>query len=131
MDANTAAMTVEELTTFCLTLPASLQKEAGPPANIMTFSVGGKNFAYFKTSEPEQWRFSIRVTPERFIELTDQPGVKPARYMHRFHWISIVTVAEFDADYLQELVQWSYRKAVSALPKKVQRDISVTGIVAV
>ena len=54
---------------------------------------GGRKFAYFKTSEPEQWRFSIRTTPERFMELTDVPGIKPARYMAKFHWVTIVNKA--------------------------------------
>jgi len=30
--------------------------------------VGGKKFAYFKTSNPERWRFSVKVTPARFVE---------------------------------------------------------------
>jgi hypothetical protein len=38
------------------------------------YTVGGRKFAYFKTSEPERWRFSTRVAPDRFIELTDVPA---------------------------------------------------------
>ncbi|WEF32723.1 MmcQ/YjbR family DNA-binding protein [Pseudoduganella chitinolytica] len=110
-------MTVEELQAFCRGYPGATETLHGAPSNILTYSVGDKNFAYFKTSEPEQWRFSLRVSPDRFIELTDVPGVKPARYMGRFHWITIVDVARFPAPYLAELVEWSYGKALGSLSK--------------
>ncbi len=92
----------------------------GPPSNVLVYYAGGKKFAYFKTSEPEQWRFSIRTTPERFLELTDVPGIKPARYMGRFHWVTIVDVSTVPFEYLQELISWSYAKAVTR-PKRATR----------
>lgn len=113
--------TVKEL---CFSYPGVIAKEQAEPSNIFILSVDGKKFSYFKTSEPEKGRFSIRVSPDRFLELTDQPGVKPARYMHRFHWITIVDVSSFDEEYLQELIHWSYHKALSALPKKIQAEIT-------
>lgn len=106
---------------FCLGLAGSEQKTTGEPSNIQTYKVGTKKFAYFKTSDPERWRFSIRVSPDRFLELTDQPGIKPARYMHRFHWVTIVNVEQMDSAYLQELIIWSYHKALAGLSKKLQR----------
>ena len=35
----------------------------------------------------------------------------------RFHWVTIVNVQHFPQDYLTELVQWSYDKALSGLSK--------------
>src|SRR5438270_4112822 len=60
----------------------------------------------------EKWRFSVRVAPDRFLELTGMPGIKPARYMGRYHWITIVKVDSVPDDYLAELVEWSYRKEI-------------------
>jgi predicted DNA-binding protein (MmcQ/YjbR family) len=116
-------MNVEELKAFCRDFPGATETLHDAPSNILTYAVGGKNFAYFKTSEPEQWRFSVRVAPDRFLELTDVPGVKPARYMGRFHWITVVRVSEFPAEYLTELVQWSYRKARYSLSKARQKTL--------
>lgn len=116
-------MNVDAVKKFCLSFPGAFEKESGEPANILRYKVGVKVFAYFKTSEPEQWRFSVRTTPERFIELTDQPGIKPARYMHRFHWVTIVKVAAMDSEHLKELITWSYQNALSALPRKTQQRI--------
>ena len=87
----------------------------------------GKEFSWdgkaFKTSEPERWRFSFRTTPERFVELTDQPGVKPARWMGRWYWVTVVDVRRVPEDYLRELVTWSYRRALGTLSGKRRREL--------
>ncbi len=116
-------MNISQLKTWCRALPGSDESLHGAPANILTYKVKGKKFAYFKTSSPEKWRFSIRVTPQWFLELTDQEGIKPARFMGRFHWVTIVDVEEFNEEYLRQLIQYSYDKAVSGLSKKMQREI--------
>lgn len=90
---------------------------------MLIYSVGGKSFAYFKTSQPERWRFSIRVAPDLFLGLTDVPGMKPARYMGRFHWITIVKVDSVPAAYLKELVRWSYDKALGSLSGKRRAEL--------
>ena len=117
-------MDIDQVKAFCKSLPGSIEQEQGAPSNLLSYKVGGKKFAYFKTSEPEQWRFSFRTTAARFVELTEQPGIKPARYMHRFHWLTLVHVKSIPEVHLKELVHWSYTKALCSLPKKVQADIN-------
>lgn len=98
--------------------PGASSKLYGPPSNVLVYYSGGRKFAYFKTSEPEKWRFSIRTSPDRFLALTDVPGIKPARYMARYHWVTIVNVSSVPEDYLQELIEWSYARAVARATKK-------------
>jgi predicted DNA-binding protein (MmcQ/YjbR family) len=119
-------MNVEQTKAFCRSLPATHERLLGEPSNILVYSVGEKNFAWFKTSAPERWRFSFRVTAERFVELTDMPGVKPARYMGRFRWITIVDVGGFPAAYLRELVQWSYAHTVQSLTRRRREALGLT-----
>jgi len=113
-------MNVSQLKLFCRRFPSAAETLYGEPYNFLVYTVGGRKFAYFKTSQPERWRFSTRVTPDRFIELTDVPGVKPARYRGRFGWITIVKVSGFPAPYLRELVVWSYDRALASLSKAAQ-----------
>lgn len=120
---GSADVNVSQLKRFCLEFPHATETLYGEPYNFLVYSVGGKKFAYFKTSQPERWRFSTRVTPERFIELTDVPGVKPARYRGRFGWITIVKVSTFPASYLQELVEWSYQRAFDSLGRAKQHAL--------
>ena len=116
-------MDVADVKEHCSRCPGTTSKLYGPPSNVLVYYVGGRKFAYFKTSEPERWRFSICTSPERFLELTDVPGIKPARYMARFRWVTIVDVSTVPADYLQELIAWSYTKALSGLSRQRQLDI--------
>jgi predicted DNA-binding protein (MmcQ/YjbR family) len=110
-------MDVADVKKHCSCYLGASSKLYGSPSNVLVYYVGGKKFAYFKTSEPEQWRFSIRTSPERFLELTDIPGIKPARYMARFHWVTIVNVSTVPAGYLLELIAWSYTKATTRTRK--------------
>ena len=117
-------MNVEQLQAYCASLAYSSVNHYADNRNVITYSLDHKKFAYFKTSEPERWRFSIKVSPERFLELTDQEGIDPARYMKRFYWISIVTVQRMDPNYLKELVQYSYQQVWQGLSKKRQRALT-------
>lgn len=110
-------MNLTQLKKYCRQFHAADERLLPPPYNILVYSVGEQNFAYFKTSEPERWRFSVKVTPSQFVELTGVPGCKPARYRGRYHWITIVDVAHFPDDYLRELVTGSYRFALMKLPQ--------------
>ncbi len=117
-------MSVKALKQMCQDFPGAQSTLYAHPSNILVYAVGGKKFAYFKTSDPEKWRFSIRVTPERFLELTDVPGIKPARYMARFHWVTIVQPKALPATYLAELVAWSYQRALGSLSKADQAALA-------
>lgn len=120
-------MNVTQLKRLCGEFRGAVETAYGEPWNFLVFAVGGSKFAYFKTSAPERWRFSVRVSPDRFIELTDVPGVRPARYRGRYHWITIVNVSTFPASYLRALVDASYERALDALSRSAQRSIRDKG----
>jgi len=120
-------MNVPQLKQRCRGFPGALETLYGEPYNFLVYTIGGRKYAYFKTSEPERWRFSTRVTSDRFVELTDVPGVKPARYRGRFHWITIVKVESFPGPYLEELVECSYQRALRSLTKARQDAIRASG----
>lgn len=123
-------MNTDELKQMCQACAGAESTLYGHPSNILVYAVEGKKFAYFKTSEPEMWRFSIRVSPDRFVELTDVPGIKPARYMGRFHWVTIVNLHVLSKDYLTELLAWSHAKALSSLSKARRAELSQAGLQA-
>lgn len=121
--ATIAGMNTASVKTHCGRLPGATKKLHAPPVNVLSYQVGGNTFAYFKTSEPERWRFSVRVDAGRFLELTSVEGIKPARYMARFHWVTIVDVGRVPPAYLRELIAWSYDKAMSRLSKRKRLEI--------
>lgn len=117
-------MDVAALKRHCRALPGSVETLYGEPSNILVYEVGGKRFAYFKTSEPERWRFSFKVAPERFLELTDQPGIKPARWLGKHRWVTVVDVSSVPGAYLKDLVAWSYRHALAKLTRRQREAIA-------
>ncbi len=117
-------MDVDQTRDYCAALPGASATEWGEPANLLAYFVGGKRFAHFKTSAPERWRFSFKVAPERFLELTDQPGIKPARWLGRYRWVTVVDVRTLPDETLQSLIRWSYRAALATLSRARQARIT-------
>ena len=116
-------MNVQQVKDYCRQCVGAEERQVGHPYNILSYGIDGKKFAYFKTSQPQQWRFSVRVSAEQFVELTDNANINPARYMGRFHWITIIDVKQIDAEYLQQLIQDSYTRALRSLSKKRQAEL--------
>ncbi|MEH6493334.1 MmcQ/YjbR family DNA-binding protein [Halopseudomonas sp.] len=119
-------MTVNEVKAYCAVLPGVSSELHDTPTNVLVYRLADKRFAYFKTSQPQQWRFSVRVMPERFLELTDQPGIQPARYLQRFHWITLINVEQMPGEQLRGLIDWSYARALQTLPQR-QREALLSG----
>lgn len=86
-------------------------------------SVDGKMFALTPADGSEGGRLSLKVADERFLELTDQPGIMPAPYLARARWISIVEPRLFGSAELRSLVLGSYMLVRAKLPRKLQQGL--------
>ncbi len=87
----------------------------------LVFSVGDKMFAMM--SDGENGRLSFKVADERFLELTDQPGIIPAPYLARAHWVSIDQPQHFSTDALQAFVRDAYGLVRAKLTRKLQATL--------
>ncbi|HEX6833472.1 MAG TPA: MmcQ/YjbR family DNA-binding protein [Rudaea sp.] len=111
-------MTAPELEALCAGWPgvaSSVKWE-----DDLVFTVAAKMFAVIGLRGPHRDRLSFKVDPDRFLELTDQPGMKPAPYMARAFWISIVEPERFERGELEAFVRRSYELVRAGLSKKVQ-----------
>jgi len=90
---------------------------------VLVFSVGGKMFAVTPADGSEGGRLSFKVADERFLELTDQPGIIPAPYMARLHWVCIVDPPGFGRAELAAFVLDSYTLVRARLTKKRQAEL--------
>jgi predicted DNA-binding protein (MmcQ/YjbR family) len=86
----------------------------------LVYSVAGKMFVVMCTIGPDRGRFSFKVDPERFLELTEQPGMAPAPYMARAFWVSVTEPERFARSELEAFVRRSYELVRANLPKKTQ-----------
>jgi predicted DNA-binding protein (MmcQ/YjbR family) len=86
----------------------------------LVFSVGGKMFAVMPT---DGGRISFKVEDERFLELSDQPGMIAAPYLARARWISVVEPQRFSTAELSELIGTAYGLIRAKLTKKLQAEL--------
>ncbi|GAB3262823.1 MmcQ/YjbR family DNA-binding protein [Chitinimonas naiadis] len=87
----------------------------------LVYSVGGKMFCVMCSNLAQSTGLSLKVDPERFLELTDQPGITPAPYLARHHWVRLDHPGVLPEARLTELLHQSYSLVRAKLPKK-QRD---------
>ena len=90
----------------------------------LVFSVGGKMFAVLCLRGPDRERISFKVDPERFLELTDQPGIVPAHYMARAFWVTITEPERFVQTQMTAFIRHSYDLVRANLTKKMQATLA-------
>ena len=91
--------------------------------NNLVFSVGGKMFVVTHADGSERGRLSFKVADERFLELTDQPGIIPAPYLARARWVSVTDPERFTTAELQAFVLDAYAAVRAKLTKKLQAQL--------
>jgi predicted DNA-binding protein (MmcQ/YjbR family) len=84
------------------------------------FTVAGKMFCVVCTIGPDRGRFSFKVDTDRFLELTEQPGMTAAPYASRAFWVSVTEPERFPRAELEAHVRRSYELVLANLPKKTQ-----------
>lgn len=103
-----------------MTLPGATEQIQWEDDRV--FKVGGKMFACSGTGQDS--RCSFKVDDERFLELTDQPGIAPAPYLARARWVQIDPAAcRLSQGEIRALVKRSHELVLSRLPKKTRRSI--------
>ncbi|MCM2565933.1 MmcQ/YjbR family DNA-binding protein [Janthinobacterium kumbetense] len=91
--------------------------------NVLAFCVGGRMFALCGAEAHSTRGMSFKVDAERFLELTDRPGIRPAPYLARAKWVHIASPDALDDGEMAALLHRSYSLIVARLTKKLQRDI--------
>ncbi len=91
----------------------------------LVFSVGEKMFAVTDDGNPPDG-MSFKVEDERFLELTDRPGIIPAPYLARAKWIYVENSSALGDGEAAELLRRAYELVFAKLTKKLQREIGET-----
>jgi predicted DNA-binding protein (MmcQ/YjbR family) len=110
-------MNLEELRAFCLSLPGATEDVKW--GNDLTFLVGKKMFAVTGLEGATQG-VSFKCTPEKFAELVEMDGIRPAHYVARYFWVTVEKLDALPADELKNLIVNSYNMVRHKLPKKLQ-----------
>lgn len=118
MAAATKGMSVAQLEALCGHWPG-VTKDIKWGEDLV-FSVGAKMFV---VAPVDGSRLAFKVADERFLELTDQPGMIPSPYLARAHWVAVVEPKRFATAELAELIRASYGLVRAKLTKKMQAEL--------
>jgi predicted DNA-binding protein (MmcQ/YjbR family) len=107
-------MDVEWLRHHCLSFPGA--SEHVQWGEHLVFKVAGKIFAVLAL-EPGGQFLMFKSTPEEAADLVERPGVIPAPYLARAHWVALETEDALSPAEIRRLVSRSYELVVEKLPK--------------
>ncbi|MBZ5584402.1 MAG: MmcQ/YjbR family DNA-binding protein [Acidobacteriia bacterium] len=89
----------------------------------LVFKVAGKIFA-IAALEPAGVCLSFKCSPEDFAELAERPGIIPAPYLARAHWVALEHEDALPAAELKRRLRTSYDLVLAALPKRIRAGLS-------
>ena len=107
----------ESVRSYCLSLPhvtEDIQWE-----NDLLFRIGNKMFTVLALDDSSDHVMSFKCTPETFAELIERPGIVPAPYVARYHWVALERFDALKTAELKSLIKNSYEMVRAKLPRKV------------
>lgn len=114
-------MRIDWLREFCLSLPHTTEELQW--GDNLVFKVGGKMYAVAALEPGEHW-LSLKCSGEEFAELIERPGIIPAPYLARAHWIALESEDTVKRAELQRLLQQGHALVFDRLPKKTQARLA-------
>jgi predicted DNA-binding protein (MmcQ/YjbR family) len=114
-------MNIDWIRDLCLSVPQTTEQIQW--GDDLVFKVAGKIHA-ITVLHPAQIWLCFKVSPEKFAELTERPGIIPAPYLARAKWIALETKDALPSDELAQLLRESYDMVIAKLPKKVREALA-------
>jgi len=114
-------MDIDWVRSYCKKMPHAT--ETVQWGDDLVFKVGGKMFAVLVLIPAKVW-LSFKCSPEEFAELTERPGIIPAPYSARYHWVALETQDALAQIELERLLRSSYDMVFAKLSGKMQSALS-------
>src|SRR5271167_3127627 len=113
-------MNVDSVRIYCLSFPQA--RENLQWGDDLCFKVAGKIFAVLSlASVPPGLCF--KCTPEKFLELCEHDGIRPAPYVGRYKWVLLERLDLLGDGELKDLIRQSYE--MIAAKDKVRSGVKV------
>lgn len=114
-------MDIEAAKQLCRSFPGCVE-DIKWDANLV-FCVGARMFCVTQV-DASAGPISFKVEDERFLELTDRPGIIPAPYLARAKWVQVQPAAKLSDAEAAALLRRSYELVFAKLTRKLQREIT-------
>ena len=119
--SKSTGITTEQLEALCSGWPGVSSDVKWGDERV--YSVANKMFVLTRNAPGPAKSLFFKVPDERFLELTDQPGILPAPYLARHHWVLIDQPQRFVRAELERFIYDSYLLVRAKLPKKIQAGL--------
>jgi len=116
-------MNLDWLRAHCMSLPHTTEHVQW--GDDLVFKIGGKMYVVAPLIE-HKVVLSFKCTPEEFAELIERPGIIPAPYMARMHWVALEKMDALSRAEIKQRISRSYDLVLGKLPKKLQVQLSKT-----
>ena len=116
-------MTPRALRKLCLGFPGAFEDfPFGPEHSV--FKVAGKLFA-ISALDRKPLEVSVKCEPELAVALRGSyPAIRPGYHLNKRHWNTITLDGSIPDRLVRDMIEDSYDLVVSALPKRVQKELS-------
>jgi predicted DNA-binding protein (MmcQ/YjbR family) len=105
-------MHVDELRKYCLAFPHATENLQW--GDDLCFKISGKIFFIVSLDNP---RMCFKCTPEKFAELIEREGLRPAPYVGRYKWVMADRLDAIGGSELRDLIRQSYQMVAAKVPK--------------
>ncbi|GAO29771.1 MmcQ/YjbR family DNA-binding protein [Geofilum rubicundum] len=114
-------MNIEELRTYCLSLPHATE-DMPFGEDTLVFKVGGKIFLL--TGLSGAFSINLKCDPEYAMELREaHAAVRPGYHMNKKHWNTVDVDGSLTDQFLCGLIDHSYQQVIKTLTKKVRAEL--------
>jgi predicted DNA-binding protein (MmcQ/YjbR family) len=113
-----------DLEKFLLTLPETTVNVQWGADRV--FKIAGKMFAVIGPGDVKSsCSMSFKASEESFRILTELPGIKPAPYLARAHWVWLDKPTRLPTKELKAYLTRAHAIVASGLPKKKQKELGL------
>ena len=89
----------------------------------LVYKVAGKIFAIASLDPAEVW-LSFKCDPEEFAAMVVRPGIIPAPYLARAHWVALETEDALSVTELKRGLRNAYDLVFAKLPRKTRAELA-------
>jgi len=110
-------MTLEAIQKICKSFPEVTEDIKWE--DHLCFNMGGK-MLLITSPNLSPITASFKTTEEKFNELTEREGFKPAPYLGKHKWVYVDDISRMNNKEWKELLELSYNLIKAKLPKKMK-----------
>ena len=114
-------MDIDWVRKYCLALPHTTERVQWE--DDLVFKVGEKMYAVAALEPGGHW-LSLKCDPENFAALTERPGIIPAPYLARAHWVAIEFENTVSREEMKQFLTRAHAIVFAKLPKKAQAALA-------